>query len=587
MLRNMMMKKRLPTPLKRLAAASAVILALVLVSLVASAQDSSQSLFGEVIDVRVVNLEIVVTERGNRISGLDPEDFLLSVDGKEIPVEYFTEVSGGTAVGHTQGAAELGTVPALAPGQPVGTSYLVFIDEYFSGAAQRNQVLKNMIEQLPMLTPEDRMAVVAFNGNKIEMLSTWSQSVEALTRTFEDATQRPTFGAQRLNERRLFTPDTILQTERASRLAEFEQPGRLGAGIRVGSDLLTLEEEQVISFLTEDVERMVMAATSTLRSFANPPGRKVMMMIAGGWPFNPAQLVVPDPERALYTANLPHGKKLYGPLIDTANRLSYTLYPIDVPLRPDEAANIDGSTGEVTIDDAGDVVNQGVPQTLTLSQGFDNIQDQRTTLRRLAVDTGGSAIFADNAQNALQRVVSDTRSYYWIGFTPQWKGDDASHKVKVKVRRKGLKVRSRQNFSDLSRTKEVTMMVESALRLGDAPTMTPFPARIGEIKRAGRGKVEVPVELLVPMQALTFLPHQDQFIAEAELRVAVQDEEGTLADIPVVPLKILLEQPPEQGDMRRWTTKVTLRKSAHDMVVSLYDNASGTILSTKLKVDPL
>ena len=114
-----------------------------------------------------------------------------------------------------------------------------------------------------------------------------------------------------------------------------------------------------------------------------------------------------------------------------------------------------------------------------------------------------------------------------------------------------------------------------------------MPARIGEVKTAGRRKVEVPIQVLVPMEALTFLPYQDHFVAEAELRVAAQDDKGTMAAVPVVPLKITLDEMPEEGDMRRWTTRVKLRKRVHDVVLSLYDNASGTILSTKVKVDPL
>ena len=229
-----------------------------------------------------------------------------------MPIEYFTEVSGGTAVGQTVGGDELGTVPALAPGQPVGTSYLLFIDEFYTLAARRNRVLRNMVEQLPMLTPEDRMAIVAFDGKKVDMISSWSQSTDELTRALAGAMMRPTMGAQRAAARRLFAPDAVASTERASRLAEFERPELVGGGFRVGSDLPTLEEEQLVEYLTDDVKRIVMAASSTLRSFANPPGRKVMLMVAGGWPYNPAQWVVSDPTRALYTTGYGYGKNLYG-----------------------------------------------------------------------------------------------------------------------------------------------------------------------------------------------------------------------------------------------------------------------------------
>lgn len=570
-------------PRRALAATLAATLAAALLAAPAavSAQGGPEGLFGEVIDVRVVNLEVVVTDGRSRVSGLGPEDFVLTVDGREVPIEYFTEVSGGTAAGPAAGADELGTVPALAPGQPVGTSYLLFVDDFYTAAARRNLVLRRMIEQLPMLTPEDRMAVVAYDGKQLEMLSTWSQSTAALTRVLEGAMDRPARGAQRYTERRLFIPDSVAATERASRLAEFEQPELLGSGFRVGSDLPTLEEEQLIERLTDDVKRVVMAAASTLRSFANPPGRKVMLLISGGWPYTPAQWVVTDPTRALYTTGYGYGKNLYRPLIETANRLSYTLYPIDVPLQADTAASASvggredpGPNGEVAEDNG------------EFGGAIDNLQDQRTSLRRLAFDTGGRAILANDTLSALERVVTDTRSYYWIGFTPDWQGDDETHKVDVRPRRRGLSVRTRQSFSDLSRETEVTMMVESALRLGDAPTMTPMPARVGEIAKAGRNRIEVPVEILVPMSSLTFLPYEDHYLAEAELRVAVLDEEGTVADIPVTPMTIRLEEPPKEGEMRRWGTKIKIRKEKHDVVVSVYDNASGTILSTKLHIDP-
>ncbi|MCP3910265.1 MAG: hypothetical protein GY713_04860, partial [Actinomycetia bacterium] len=194
------MKNRIP------AISLITILALAPVAPPAGAQEG---VFGEVIDVRVVNLEVVVTEKGQRVTGLGPEDFLLTVDGREVAIEYFTEVSGGTAV-HRADEGSGATVPALAPGVPVPTSYLVFIDEYFSLPTDRNRLLRRMIDQLPFLSPEDRMAVVAFNGKKVEMLSTWSQSVTALERVFKQAVERRAHGLSRRAEQRLYesTRDT-------------------------------------------------------------------------------------------------------------------------------------------------------------------------------------------------------------------------------------------------------------------------------------------------------------------------------------------------------------------------------------------
>ena len=54
--------------------------------------------FEEVIDVRVIHVETVVTRRGEPVHGLDADDFVLEVDGEPVPIEYFTEVRGGLSL---------------------------------------------------------------------------------------------------------------------------------------------------------------------------------------------------------------------------------------------------------------------------------------------------------------------------------------------------------------------------------------------------------------------------------------------------------------------------------------------------------
>ena len=526
----------------------------------APAAEAQEGVFGEVIDVRVVNLEVVVTEKGQRVTGLGPEDFLLTVDGKEVPIEYFTEVHGGTAVlrGDESGGS---AVPALAPGVDVGSSYLVFIDDYFSLPTDRNRVLRRMIEQLPYLSVDDRMAIVAFNGRKVEMLSTWSQSVPELERVLQKAIDRPAYGLARQAEQRLFEStrdlraDTLDDTPIANSVEDLEIDERMRA-------------DEIVT----QVKRAVLAASSALRSFANPPGRKVMLLLSGGWPYNPGLWVTQDPTRAFYTHNIARGEDIYELLSDTANRLSYTIYPVDLP-------GLD--TSSVT-----------TAEFARSQAAFDRIdidereREEEATLYALARETGGKALVDGAGTDAFQRVYEDTRTYYWIGFTPSWKGDDESHKVRIKTRNKGLKVRSRKGFSDLSRETEVSMMVESALLFGDPPGAAPLGAFIGRGERSGRGKVTVPLKIVIPTDGLTFLPTEDGFVADTELRVAVLDENGNTSDIPVIPLGLRTREVPEEGRFTVYETQVKMRKQKHDMVVSLYDKPSGKILSTKIEVEP-
>src|SRR5262245_6880704 len=112
-------------------------------------QDEEPAVFGETVDVRVVNLEVVVVDKdGKRVRGLAPGDFRLLVDGKPVKIDYFTEVAEGRAAGASAAAqatpegapAPPAASPALPPALPdvqgvepggdVGTSYVVFVDDF-------------------------------------------------------------------------------------------------------------------------------------------------------------------------------------------------------------------------------------------------------------------------------------------------------------------------------------------------------------------------------------------------------------------------------------------------------------------------
>jgi len=529
------------------------------------AQNELPGAFAEVVDVRVINLDVVVTDRdGVRVSGLGPEDFELRVDGETVPIEYFTEVLGGVALAEEDRGAT-GTLPALAPGEPAGTSYLVFVDDYFARITDRNRVIDGLIDQLPMLNPRDRMAIVAFDGREIEMLTTWSQNVETLERVLKRARDRPARGLQREAELRNF--------EATRALVDFD-PFAFSRPLSSTLDTqLTIDERQQVDVLSDQLRRVVLAAAASLRSFGRPPGRKVMLLLSGGWPYNPVQWVVNDPTRPVFEFGVDVASELYHPLVEAANRLSYTIYPADVPGFDSRLVSAE----------------QALPTDLSgpgRLQSVDREQEEQATLAILARETGGKAWLNAAATEAFGRTVEDTRSYYWIGFTPNWEGDDANHRVEVEVKRPGLRLRSRESFSDLSRSREVSMMVESALLFGDAPASQPLDVEVGRAKRAGWGKVEMPLTVWVPAKALTFLPKEGGYVAQAELRVAVIDEEGNTSEVPVIPLILETAELPDEDEKIRYRTSMKLRKRKHDLVVSIYDQPSGAILTEKLEISP-
>lgn len=263
---------------------------------------------------------------------------------------------------------------------------------------------------------------------------------------------------------------------------------------------------------------------------------------------------------------------LLAPLVDTANQLGYTIYGVDVP----------GLENEVF----GDAEFADAPDLVTGTSGFLRESNSQWSLEFLSQETGGRAMLNSRRLEVLQRAAADTRSYYWIGFVPNWQGDDARHAVEVEPLRKGLKVRSRAGYLDSSRTREVSMAVESVLLFGSGPNVQPLPIRVDEPKRKSVGVMSVGLELGIPLDGLTLVPTANGVSTDLELRVAALDERGGRSEIPVVPIRLDLPSPPPSGKYVAYRTTLELRRVRNQVVVALYDPVSGVIYSASVEIEP-
>jgi VWFA-related protein len=507
--------------------------------------------FGEQIEVRVVNVEVVVTDKdGNRVTGLQPSDFRLRVDGKEVPVEFFTEVVGRQAVAPAGSEAHPAAGPSVVPGEAVGTFYLVFVDDFFAQTPHRNKVLETLKDQLARLGPDDRMAVVAFDGGRLDMLTSWTNNTRDLSRAFSDAMARPTRGPQRAVE-----------------LAELlNNMGFGGDGIEDGSApnpttsrmlnaSLNLQEKAYGQTLARQVGAEVSAAVSAMRATSGVPGRKVLLLLSGGWPFS-IQSYIRGAQDTSMSRELPEGEKLYRPLTSAANLLGYTIYPVDLP---------------------------GVQNGANSPNARYREQEVEGVITFLAKETGGRPLLNSLRDKALDIAEEDTRSYYWLGFTPTWERNDRQHKVDVDVRRPGLTVRSRNSFLDLSKQASVSMMMESALLFGNLPDAIQMPVKLGTISKTRAG-TEIPITLALPVSAFTAVPLEGKYHAKLELRVAATDDQGNRSEIPVIPLDLASDKEPKAGGFVKYETKVTVQGKPKHLVLATYDPLSGKVATSEVDV---
>lgn len=528
------------------------------------AQEASPSrLFGETVEVRVINVEVVVTDKqGLPVTGLQAADFSLKIDGDELPIQFFTEVRGGDAIEGPPEEPAIPGVPQLAPGTPVGTSYLVFIDDFYTLQRDRNRVIQKISGELARLNPEDRMAVVAYDGLRLEMLSSWSQSTGELERVFRKAMARPAKGLQREADDRRFT-----NNNRADRFVDNRSQLLDSTQMRLDAD-----ERAYAETLQEQVQGIVAAASSALRGFANPPGRKVLILLAGGWPYDPVQYALNDFSRTVLESQLKRGDELLAPLVGTANQLGYTIYSVDVPgLSEDTTTSAEYSAGS----------NFNDRNTL-----FQREKIVESSLEFVAEETGGAALLNGERDEVLPRVTEDTRSYYWIGFTPSWQGDDAAHRVALTTQVADLRIRNRAGYVDFSPKRETSMAVESILLFGEGPGSAPLPVELGTAYKVSGNRMNVPVTLRIPLASLTLVPTDKGFSSEVELRVAALDERGGRSDIPVIPIRLDLKSKPPAGAYATYSTVIQLRRAKNNLVLAVSDAAGGAIFSAQAEVNP-
>jgi VWFA-related protein len=537
------------------------------VSPAAAQQEEIGGAFVDTLDVQAVNVEVVVTDRkGNRVTDLKAGDFRLLVDGQPVPVDYFAEIREGHAVAPPAepGEGPVALPPALTDveaGDEVGTNYLVFIDEFFSPYKLRNEALKVLARDISTLGPRDRMAVVAFEGMRLRVVADWSEPSPALAETLrQTARHKGYLNAADLGGIRDLRPLRQGGIQTPSSLNKVDSFLTADDGLQPGD----MEADRSESTLARKV---LIGAAGALRTLEPPPGRKVALILSGGWKLDPRASTNQYDQIQEY---LSWGDPLalLRPLTDEANRLGYTVYPIhlaDTPLP---------SAGDRTIDK---------PVAFSMADASLAEAVRQGSLVFAAEETGGRLLRPGAAH--LKRIEDDTRSYYWLGFTNST-GDNKRRTLKVEILRDGLKVRSRSSFVPLSRPARAAISIEGALVTGrDLPGAKPLDVEVGTPEERSLRTKSVPLAFRLPAEAITLLPEEGRLVARLEVWMTAIDENGRRSDLVVTPAALAVDEMPAPGKKVVYRSSIVVRPGKQDVMLAVVDTASGETFSTRLKLD--
>ena len=444
----------------------ALVLTISLLAPIAAQQPTKQ---GEVVrvDTNLVQIDVVVTDKaGKQVTDLRPEDFEVSEDGKKRQVTHFSYIATGKPIASQPDSAanpeesrktEEPVRPAQLKREQVRRTVALVIDDlglsFESFDFARRALAKFVDEQMQ---PNDLVAVLRTSAG-VGVLQQFSSDKRQLHAAIERVRWNPV-GRGGLNPGGTMNEQSI------------------NADIRDNNQFIEeMEESRAGQYSVGTIGTV----NAIVRGMSEMPGRKSIVLISEAFRLFSAQgrnvQLVQELRRLTDEANA-NSVAIY--TIDASGLQSYTFQASDkvagysYVIDPQTLA---ASGGPATGGGAGGVAVNPPPRTLprvdTLSAQAE--QDSGAAFRRLAAlsamreqqagenytvlsylaeRTGG--LFERNRNDlgsSIERIMQDQQGYYLIGYRPDESsiasnGNRRLHYLNVKVKRSGLKVRSRSSY---------------------------------------------------------------------------------------------------------------------------------------------
>jgi VWFA-related protein len=530
----------------------AVVLALAASGAVAQQKDQQKDAptFRESVEVRVMDLDVVVTDgKGQPARDLNREDFRVLVDGKPMSVDYFTRVEAGTI--HAPDLADASPDRVLAEYQKGSDAYvprhfLIYVDTGHLSPALRNRALESLRDFVTRLGPSDSARIVVWDRSA-KVVAEWTTSKETLLDGLSGLEKK--VGMSRLI--------TEMQT-----LRDIDSSARPNSRGSIARNY-TEQERMEVDRLLKDLDGQV----TTLLPLV---GKKTILFVSGGFEFQPGY--------AMTTYAL--GSRSFG-AIDTRT-MSEQL----------DAVTRRANSLDVTIDtlDARGLMGDGVsasnddPLSSRSRVSFFARQDSQQGLVTMARETGGVALLNSNdLQKGLTRVYEESSTYYSLGVNLSNLGGVGYRKVSVEVARPGYTARSRRGYAVLPPEELAKVGTRAALLTNVAYSSVPVQLKVAPPVK-GKKLYDIPLTVVVPASALTFLPEGDKSKASAEIYVGAIDDSGYTSDIgrDVTTFTMPANASPTTSLSHEMTLQT--KKGNYRFVVNVRDAATGRLGTAKADV---
>ncbi len=543
-------------------------------------QTKEQRLFFDSVDVDLVNVEVVVTDKkGRPVTGLTREDFEIFENGRQVEITNFHEIRRqAPAPDESFPAPQSAPEPGAKPAQDPGDHHVVILVDNMNISPQSRKLLFTRLREHLRQDAEAtaggdaRQVMLATLDRKLEVVLPFTGDREKLLATLDEVERQGGSHGVLDGDRRMF----MTRLQRAH-LANYNPRETViqGEVMRVEGDpefddavRVALELALNVRAMSEQRYRKTKSTLDVLGRFCDAlggmPQRKALIYLSDGLPMRPADSLAelwngkfqtwallngsdirehsayPDADRDFQRVINSLGSNEFdlrrelNQLTLKASSRRVAFYPISTYGRG--PVRLSASIGGGGINSSGGMLhNADMLETAT----------RDASLLQLADETGGQALTRSaNFGELLDRIDRDFSSYYALGYRPPGpedeeeasatdeeaaakpasdKRDDKFRRTKVKVGREEVVVRHGRGYNPRSwRDRLGAMTLASALfEVEDNPLGVEL--ELGVATQEGN-RFLLPILLKVPFDQIRLVYQNEQYIGQLTALVVVHNE---------------------------------------------------------------
>ena len=491
--------------------------------------------------VTAVLVDVVVRDKhGMPVRDLQPADFEVLEDGVPQTVGSFKGIFDDTPA--PGAAAE--TAPPEAPtpyaiagprSDPMAPPVTALVFDRLSPEAQglavhaaKSYFGGNNKKEAPTF-----VGVFSIEGS-LRSVTPFTRSVEQIEKGLDEMQKRgsASFGIDREHKARVAQQAESSQQTADAAIGAAGRGGTQGIGSSPAAAALAQMESQMLTKF-EELERdeqgysQVNSLFAIIEALRPLPGRKSVVLFSEGVAIPPAVL------------------RLFTGVIDAANRANVSIYTMDAA-----GLRVDSEQRKIA-DQVNEAAKRGLSSYASSSRGSGNEpltkasernedalrQDPHTGLGELAQDTGGQLFEnTNNLRTGFERLESDLRNYYLLGYTPANATYDGKFRtIEVRVKRPGVTVAARKGYFAVRDTGGAPVNTWEAPALGaldQKPVPNAFPFRAAALSFPSKdrpGVVPVVVHLKTAPMSFPLTADEKSFQSDFAIVVRFLDPQGRVA----------------------------------------------------------